>query len=504
MIGASSRKTLILFIVIGSVLLAIGCAKKDSSSEVTRPVYYSNEILDSARSMIDEGYGLLDSNLVDSAVATFTRINELIPTGLIGNYHIACAYGRSGNTSKGIEHLQKLVDAGYDTPENLKYDTDLESLKSDPLFEQIVQKANANLIAGGEAISKGLPDYDAPSGKFADLDEFDAWYKEQNSNLRRNSMAWTTVEGTLAKIELEAQKLAAYREFKADDSAYDYGLERMRASASIFSMYEPWGAMTDAVESEVTSFLSTSPSDDAKNEALYLAGLAAAMKFAADDDNRVAAYTKSNEFLAKVTEESDFYGPAQALTMINNLRLPNADAESLKSDFKTLVNKYPDDKTIYRLISTQYGPGAVDMLWPIQIDLEDIDGQLIKLADYKGKVLLIDFWATWCGPCRAELPNVVENYKKYHDKGFEIVSISLDYKDRTPLEDYRTWIKEHEMTWRHTYDGEGWDTGIVKKYFVSSIPATFLVGPEGNLIAKGDELRGVLLGEQIQKALGSL
>ena len=503
MIVARSRKTLILFIVIGSVLLAIGCAKKNSSSE-THPVYYSSEIIDSARSMIDAGYGLLDSNLVDSAVATFTRINELIPTGLISNYHIACAYGRSGNTAKGIEHLQKLVDAGYDSPDNFKYDTDLESLKSDPLFEQIVQKANSNLKAGGEAISKGLPDYDAPSVKFADLEEFDSWYKEQNSNLHRNSMAWTTVEGTLAKIELEAQKLAAYRVFITDDLEYDHGLERIRATASIFSMYEPWGAMSDAVESEVTNFLSASPSDAAKNEAFYFAGLAAAMKFTADDENRVAAYTNSNEYLAKVTEESDFYGPAQALTMINNLRLPNADTENLKSDFKSLINKYPDNKTIYRLISTQYGPGAVDMLWPIQIDLEDIDGKLIKLADYNGKVLLIDFWATWCGPCRAELPNVVENYKKYHAKGFEIVSISADYKDSTPLEDYRKWITEHEMTWRHTYDGEGWNTGLIKKFFVSSIPATFLVGPKGNLIAKGDELRGELLGEQIQKAFGSL
>jgi thiol-disulfide isomerase/thioredoxin len=317
-------------------------------------------------------------------------------------------------------------------------------------------------------------------------------------------MAWTTVEGTLAKIELEAQKLAAYRVFITDDLEYNHGLERIRATASIFSMYEPWGAMTDAVESEATSFLSTSPSDAAKNEALYLAGLAAAMKFAADDDNRVAAYAKSNEFLAKVTEESDFYGPAQALTMINNLRLPNADAENLKSDFNSLVNKYPDNKTIYRLISTQYGPGAVDMLWPIQIDLEDIDGKLIKLADYNGKVLLIDFWATWCGPCRAELPNVVENYKKYHDQGFEIVSISVDYKDSTPLEDYRKWIMEHEMTWRHTYDGEGWNTVLIKRFFVSGIPATFLVDPKGNLIAKGDELRGELLSEQIQKAFGSL
>ncbi len=499
----SLRKMLILFVLIGLILTTIGCSNQQTTSE-TPLVYYTDEVLDNARNLINDGYTLLDSNLVDSAVVTFTSINELVPSGLIGNYHAACAWGRSGNVDNGINYLQKLVDAGYDTPNNLEYDTDLESLKSDPRFEQIVQKANSNLLAGSDAIRKGLPDVDAPTEKFANLEEFDSWYKEQNTKLRKNRMAWTTINGTVAKLELAAQKLAAHKILKADDSEYVHGLERVRATASIFNMYEPWGAMTDAVESEVTDFLSTSTSDVAMNEAYYLAGLANAMKFTNEDDNRITAYANSNTHLAKVSEESEFYGPAQALTVINNLRLPNSDTDKLKSEFKTLLNNYPDDKIIYRLISTQYGPGAVDMLWPIPIDFEDIEGKLVKLDDYKGKVLLIDFWATWCGPCRAELPNVVENYEKYHDQGFEIVSISADYKDRKPLPEYREWIAEHKMTWRHTYDGEGWNTPLVKKYFVSSIPATFLVGPNGNLIAKGDDLRGEKLGEQIQKALGSI
>ncbi len=190
--------------------------------------------------------------------------------------------------------------------------------------------------------------------------------------------------------------------------------------------------------------------------------------------------------------------------MVNNLRLPNADLEQLGPMFKTLVEQHADNSTAYRIISTQYGPGAVDMLWPIPIGLEDIDGKSVNIADYNGKVLLIDFWSTWGGPCRAELPNVVETYEKYHNQGFEIVSISLDYKDRKPLKDYRTWIAENKMTWRHTYDGEGWNTGLVKKYFVSGIPATFLVGPDGKLIAKGDELHGEKLGEHIQKALSAI
>ena len=104
----------------------------------------------------------------------------------------------------------------------------------------------------------------------------------------------------------------------------------------------------------------------------------------------------------------------------------------------------------------------------------------------------------------AELPNVVQAYKDYHPKGFEIVSISLDYIDRVDKDAYTKWIDEHEMNWRHTYDGTGWATPLVKDYFVSGIPAAFLVGPDGSLIATGDECRGENLAKNIEKALGSI
>jgi len=127
---------------------------------------------------------------------------------------------------------------------------------------------------------------------------------------------------------------------------------------------------------------------------------------------------------------------------------------------------------------------------------KDFLGQPVSIAKYKGKIVLIDFWATWCGPCVAELPNVLEAYKKYHDKGFEIIGISLD-KEEAKL---KSFIAEKNVTWQQYFDGKGWENKLGQKYGIKSIPATFLLDREGKIIAK--DLRGPALEAELEKQLG--
>lgn len=126
---------------------------------------------------------------------------------------------------------------------------------------------------------------------------------------------------------------------------------------------------------------------------------------------------------------------------------------------------------------------------------QDLAGQPLSLEQYKGKVVLVDFWATWCGPCVAELPNVLAAYQKYHDRGFEIIGISLD-KSRDEL---TAFIKEHKMAWPQYFDGLGWKNKLAQQYGINSIPATFLVGPDGKIVAKG--LRGAALDKKLETLL---
>jgi thiol-disulfide isomerase/thioredoxin len=127
---------------------------------------------------------------------------------------------------------------------------------------------------------------------------------------------------------------------------------------------------------------------------------------------------------------------------------------------------------------------------------KDVDGKPLSIASYKGKVVLVDFWATWCGPCRAELPHVIATYKKYHDQGFEIIGISLD-QDQAKLTGF---TKAMNMTWPQFFDGQGWQNKLAAKYGIESIPAAFLLDGNGKII--GRDLRGEALMQAVAKALG--
>jgi thiol-disulfide isomerase/thioredoxin len=126
---------------------------------------------------------------------------------------------------------------------------------------------------------------------------------------------------------------------------------------------------------------------------------------------------------------------------------------------------------------------------------KDVTGKPLSPDNYKGKVVLIDFWATWCGPCVGELPNVLATYEKYHGKGFEVIGISLD-QDQEKLTSF---LKEKKIPWQQYFDGLGWSNKLASNYVVKSIPATFLLDGEGKII--GQNLRGEALQTAVNSAL---
>jgi peroxiredoxin len=134
---------------------------------------------------------------------------------------------------------------------------------------------------------------------------------------------------------------------------------------------------------------------------------------------------------------------------------------------------------------------------PPEIELPTPEGGTMKLSDLRGKVVLLDFWASWCRPCRAENPNVVRVYNKYKNKGFDILSVSLD-RSRGP---WLQAIEKDKMTWHHVSDLKYWQSVAAKTYRVSSIPATFLLDKDGKIIAKN--LRGPALEAKLKEVLGS-
>jgi peroxiredoxin len=116
---------------------------------------------------------------------------------------------------------------------------------------------------------------------------------------------------------------------------------------------------------------------------------------------------------------------------------------------------------------------------PPDFEAKDITGQSVKLSDFKGKVVLLDFWATWCPPCRIEIPNLLEIYRQFKNKNFVLFSVSLDRN--IPLA--RQFVKEKEMNWLHVIDSES-SGRIAALYEIEYIPATFIIDGKGNIVAR--------------------
>jgi len=213
------------------------------------------------------------------------------------------------------------------------------------------------------------------------------------------------------------------------------------------------------------------------------------------ESHRAAARDATGDLLyARLKEHPESYATAFILDRYGDNLAVDRQEEIWNALPQSLRESHEGQKTIDRINgikSTEIGGYAAD--FTLETDTE---GKTMERSSLNGKYVLIDFWASWCGPCIAEFPNLKETYGRFRDKGFEVLGVSID-KNRNSWLDA---LKKHELPWPQVIDRPGDEAIALKKYAASVIPTTYLLDPDGKIIAKN--LKGKALEEFLGKVLG--
>jgi peroxiredoxin len=286
-----------------------------------------------------------------------------------------------------------------------------------------------------------------------------------------------------------ASSQEAYEKLTAEIKLLEQGAQKERSMERRMKIVEE-------INSMLTGFVEKYPGTAEAGDASFQLGILNQAALQKQD----RAITYLNDFLASVPDAAP-EKKAFAHYYLAEAYKASGDFEGAKREYRIIIDKFA---TVQPRM-TQMAKQGIDNLEfdkklaigkePIAFNVKGIKGETISPEKYKGKVLLLDFWATWCGPCKQEMPNVKRIYKKYNKKGFEIVGISLD-KSRSDLDKY---IEANNMSWPQFFDGKFWRNDVAVKYHVQSIPATYLIDKKGKIRYKS--LRGRQLEVAVKKLL---
>lgn len=449
-----------------------------------------------------EAQRAIEAGRPDDAIPLLEEQAALAPGSPTPPYNLACAQALAGRPEEALASLARSVDAGWTGAEHAKRDADLASIRERSEFRDLLARMEAAAQADGAFWS--APPYAPPAP--ASAPAFESWEALERhyevALLRLVEERWTRsmrahaeAERTLANERIAAvERYLAEHPGAADREAAARGLVEAILALRDFS---PWdtrsAAETDALLEAADRYDAAFPSGPSRAEIAYaraLAGWFARTRPApVDGDYRVATaeqFARSDADFAAVetlAPSKEAAGKAAVMRLLLAAWSAGGDGatvtEAMRARHAELVPLMEDPEV--RQVAREQ---ASDVLFLFK-DLAalrgtDLSGRTWDLAAMRGKVTLIDFWATWCGPCVGQFPELKRLDEEFSGKGFQLLGISLDGDDRAAFEG---WLQKNGVDWPQIYDGKGWDTPLAKEFGVRGIPFTVLLDRQGRILA---------------------
>jgi thiol-disulfide isomerase/thioredoxin len=397
----------------------------------------------------------VDSALKGRALtaAKYTRIAN--GTATLINY-----LGSDEEAEKLFKQFGRLLETSGD-PALAKLGTQLKVAKRDPKKAAPTDKAATGKADAPAGLA--VPNPEAAQQTAPEVETAPQWLARVESRL--NSLT-----GSAHDAEYESQKAAFLKQYPNDPLRWGWNLLDARRAMSGMKNREQASKLAKSALTEAMA------ADDAPPE---IREKASTMNLQLDIFDRVPvdSLAKTYSEYAKAYPKS----PARGVLAESIMELAARGEISEDAVVRLRDLKAKSDGLLATIVGVKIA--ELEKLLalkatPLEMKFTDVDGHEFNLEAYRGKVVLLDFWATWCGPCVAGLPEVIDQYKKNHDHGLEIVGISFD-QDKDALQQF---VKDKQMGWEQYFDGKGWGNEYGQKYAIHAIPQMWLIGRDGKIV----------------------